>query len=604
MTVRRVIESNNEMESELKDEMGNVLAVRDQPEDLKASVAERISQRMKSSTQEMVQATEARNDPTIEYALKGDPKEDGHLALNESGQLQTVYGDLEEYPDALGRMPAKPGTPLAEIYVREHCANTLIKQWATTSNDSNSVSLALQEAARVEFQLNDASQWQMDSLLRMRVNEEVNRGSKVHRDFIRAQYEETQSMFSRRGISEVVVYRGIETPNRIEDDGQVTSAKVRTRPMSSWSTRASVAESFAEGGRGGIVMRTTIPVEKILSTPLTGVGCRSEAEIVSIGESFEVSAASRGNSDLLKSEITISVDDSDMNADWIKTLAWDLPTDQVAMERQFGPDWRKKFERLPAWQAAPASLRNPAVVKFAPGLTPVLKHPGHPDQKVHAGGRSGMPGMKLENGRLQYGEFNVGLPDTPGDEWRRKEESEISFRQWGGNHNIRVASARMMGITEGFSPKGGRGEEISLTDVSNSLYILEGSKRDLGSTKLYRGIRLVDGDPRLTAKRGDEFEMPLSAFAANPELPRRFARGASGTTVSGSDKPRTSVMITTRGPIRGHESLVPSDFKGGEIIVQGRFRVANNKKTEDGVNLTLEQTAYYDISLGEWVDNA
>jgi hypothetical protein len=37
------------------------------------------------------------------------------------------------------------------------------------------------------------------------------------------------------------------------------------------------------------------------------------------------------------------------------------------------------------WDTPPAT--DPAVVKFAPGLTPVLKHPGHGDQKVH--GRKG-----------------------------------------------------------------------------------------------------------------------------------------------------------------------------------------------------------------------
>ena len=396
----------------------------------------------------------------------------------------------------------------------------------------------------------------------------------------------------------------------------VKPVSMNTRPISSFTTDMGVANRFAQDSNTGgvqILIKSTIPAKSILSTCITGNGCWEEREITVVGDTLDgiaVNPVTRGNlwgPDLFpveKAVLQFVVDNNDLNADWIKTLSWDLPVTEEGMKRSFGPGWRAKFEHLPAWEAAPASLRLPAVVKFAPGLTPVLKHPGHPDQKVHAGGRGGMPGMKLENGRMQYDEFDIGLPDTPGDNWRRREEAEISFRQWGGNHNIRVASARMMGITEGFSPNGGRCEEISISDASNALYILEGSKRDLGSTKLYRGIRLLDGDPRLTAKRGDEFEMPLSAFSANAELPRRFARGASGTTVSSSDKPRTSVMITTRGPIRGHESLVPSDFKGGEIIAQGRFRVASNRKTEDGVSLTLEQTSYYDVSIGEWVDNA
>lgn len=80
------------------------------------------------------------------------------------------------------------------------------------------------------------------------------------------------------------------------------------------------------------------------------------------------------------------VDDSDLNADWIKTGTWDLPTDPAALEATFGPDWYATLSRLPAWRAAPPEVkaaRPVTMVKFAPGLRPVLKH-GDPSRPGYA----------------------------------------------------------------------------------------------------------------------------------------------------------------------------------------------------------------------------
>jgi len=72
------------------------------------------------------------------------------------------------------------------------------------------------------------------------------------------------------------------------------------------------------------------------------------------------------------------------DADWIKTLSWDLPTDPGELAQLFGPDWYSYLSSLPAWKAAPPEVRNAnsVLVKLAPGLRPVLKH-GHHDQSTH-----------------------------------------------------------------------------------------------------------------------------------------------------------------------------------------------------------------------------
>jgi hypothetical protein len=72
----------------------------------------------------------------------------------------------------------------------------------------------------------------------------------------------------------------------------------------------------------------------------------------------------------------LDADDSDLNADWIKTLGWDLPSDPEALRVMFGPDWYATLSRLPSWQAAPAEVRNAVVVKH---------YSGSHDQRSHAG---------------------------------------------------------------------------------------------------------------------------------------------------------------------------------------------------------------------------
>lgn len=46
------------------------------------------------------------------------------------------------------------------------------------------------------------------------------------------------------------------------------------------------------------------------------------------------------------------------NADWIKSLSWDLPTDPEEFLRYIGEDKLDDFMKLPAAKAIPAELIN------------------------------------------------------------------------------------------------------------------------------------------------------------------------------------------------------------------------------------------------------
>jgi hypothetical protein len=58
------------------------------------------------------------------------------------------------------------------------------------------------------------------------------------------------------------------------------------QPISSFATSFIIANEFAVTNgstRGGRIIQTDVPVERILATPLTGVGCLHERECVVLG---------------------------------------------------------------------------------------------------------------------------------------------------------------------------------------------------------------------------------------------------------------------------------------------------------------------------------
>jgi hypothetical protein len=59
----------------------------------------------------------------------------------------------------------------------------------------------------------------------------------------------------------------------------------------------------------------------------------------------------------------INLDDSDLNADWIKSRTWDLPTSLVEFLNLVGVDKLDHFLTLPAAKPMPEELRT-EVLKF------------------------------------------------------------------------------------------------------------------------------------------------------------------------------------------------------------------------------------------------
>lgn len=179
----------------------------------------------------------------------------------------------------------------------EDASSGLIAAWAMSSNDDFPDSLAIQDTAQRIFKLDKAAPWtpkdastnpQKDALL-------LKHGD-VYEAYLRAQYDNTQEFFKRKGITEITVYRGMQEPDHTfgldfgdEDDDDYEPIfqgfELQSRPLSSWTTKLDTAESFASGFNTnlGTVFRQVIPTNRILGTPFTGLGCRREEELVILG---------------------------------------------------------------------------------------------------------------------------------------------------------------------------------------------------------------------------------------------------------------------------------------------------------------------------------
>lgn len=257
----------------------------------------------------------------IDSARKNDNEDEDYTAPRLKANIVKTLGDkLRADPqwDAMReKLFAPPGT--------DDAVNTALRTWASTAADHDSVSLGLQLSAANEFKLDGSL---TDALKERTGNDEVWRDAQalsqnlgrtvggtaplgvyagpVQRMVLRAMYDHTQNELSRAGVDEVTLYRGLTEPPKDYLSGDYAdekagqqwrtlrdavggSAPVRSNPLSSWTSRKDTARSFARGSSGeGVVLAASFPRERIISTPLTGLGCFGEAEWVVLGHPDDI----------------------------------------------------------------------------------------------------------------------------------------------------------------------------------------------------------------------------------------------------------------------------------------------------------------------------
>jgi GNAT superfamily N-acetyltransferase len=378
---------------------------------LKASVSQRIAERMDVPTQELISACFPdttsgsggfASDPTYiawQQALTPTDRTRVYLEAGKIQVFQSRHKD-ENFPKSNitgGPISVPAGFSEAEGLVREAAVSNLVNAWAQTSNDTSVKSLSVQRAAEDVFKIKDATPWSGSSAnseeFRARLDTHYEKHKETFQKFVKAQYRETQEMFKDIGVTEIDIYRGEggETfRKRGVDVPSGSSVEVTTtmRPLSSWASDFETAQSFATSDTA-VILKTTIPVSRIVATPYTGNGCKNENEIMLMGGPVTSQVAGlttpalrskNAKEGLFKAALVVQIDQDDEASDWIKTLSWDLPTTPEGMEAFLGPDWLALMKPLPAWSAAPESLKVPpaaGVIAFAPGSKPVLKHGTH-----------------------------------------------------------------------------------------------------------------------------------------------------------------------------------------------------------------------------------
>ena len=204
--------------------------------------------------------------------------------------------------------------PSSELAYRElmgeYIADQLLGSWATSSNKG--LALGIQSAVeRVFSQKDGVRSFETDE------NPEIE---KVYEAFVEAQYAMTQTMFKEAGITKVTTHRGMTwydakgDPLNSEAVGEnallvIEDAEVELQPVSSTAFNRQIAYGFAgaSGERSlSVVVHSDTPVERILSSAFTGIGCLNENELTLIGGGetrFNLSAGAGNRVDFLKGSV-------------------------------------------------------------------------------------------------------------------------------------------------------------------------------------------------------------------------------------------------------------------------------------------------------------
>lgn len=301
--------------------------------------------------------------PTSKYWTLGDV-EPGTLNLNDSNVRSEMKNHVvstttdalvdrvsrdpklkewvdEQLADRLAAYSAQGATPSQDVIDRftwsilYNATNDQTSAWASSASDSNVKSLALQFEAAQIFGGHEGAERLLLSL-NPDTLDHVAEYTDRNRPFVRAYAEETyratQQWFSERGITHVMVDRGMrftagdnpwedrflsETSAKIDDlpggDSEWVveqlqadfDADLVANPLSSWSTSTKTAERFTQGDGRMVMLRMEVPVQRVFSTPHTGLGCLNEEELVvaSVDRAADRAQVSIYSEDLVMAEV-------------------------------------------------------------------------------------------------------------------------------------------------------------------------------------------------------------------------------------------------------------------------------------------------------------
>ena len=324
------------------------------------------------------------------------------LVNNKREVQDKLYARLENNKDYIqactwlrdkGWMPAPSGEVTEIMHENKRAIDSLVHEWAITSGDEHPVSIAMQIAAKEEFNLTSAQLEHFDANL-IDANRIYDGCGAGLRAFLRAQYDETQLFLKENGITHIPLARGYveKDPdkasvlyNMFTGESKSKTVPTQMQPMSSFSamteTAAGFSSSITRQSSMGMMLGADIPRERILSTVRTGFGCTNETEYVVLGsiDTMNVMTYARFvNSNryenflkmirniMLKAFASTAESFADINtplmldvqidnADWTK-MTWDLPPYLSPEFNALVPhDKLDDFKKLPVYLNALAS---------------------------------------------------------------------------------------------------------------------------------------------------------------------------------------------------------------------------------------------------------
>lgn len=161
--------------------------------------------------------------------------------------------------------------------------NHLVRQWAITANDHDPESLVMQKDAAKELGVK-LSAWQR-SRIKSTPSIGITTSESERRAYIRAVYDRTQEYLREQGFKpgdKVTLYRGYST-SKSDDSMAGDTVGYYGNALESWTVSRLTAYSYGNKAYYGRVVAAEVPVERIVSTPMTGFGCLGESEIIIMG---------------------------------------------------------------------------------------------------------------------------------------------------------------------------------------------------------------------------------------------------------------------------------------------------------------------------------
>lgn len=182
------------------------------------------------------------------------------------------------------------GIPAHGFATTRDAVRNLIDRW--TMGSELPISRAIAQAAMDEFGLSASRSVSRDAVSHAQVERAFQGVEPGLRQFARAVYDQTQAWFAKRGVSSVRLYRGSAEAQTIHA-GQSRAMTLTTRPLTSWTTHFGTAAEFGTQHEGrGQVQAVDVPVSRIFSMPLSGLGEMSKREALVLGGSYRGAATS------------------------------------------------------------------------------------------------------------------------------------------------------------------------------------------------------------------------------------------------------------------------------------------------------------------------